>query len=134
MFKAEKMKAIYETLMYFMNEEHLVSAEIVHRYSVNIIKQLLLDGYIIPHGEMYEVYVYPKAEELHYDMCRELGCATTLRAAKDFFDMPDSQEAILRTLRSPWLNLLTEEMASRLAKTIETNPNQVRVVVYAEEE
>ena len=48
--------------------------------------------------------------------------------------VPDSEEAMLRSLRSLWLNMLTEEMASRLATTLETNPDQVRAVVYEVEE
>lgn len=134
MFGIEKMKSIHKALMYAMNDEHLVSVEFVHRFNGNIVKQLLLDGYIKPCGEMYEVYVYPTAKELKYDFCKGLGCAVALRAAKDFFDQPESKEANLRALRSPWLNMMTEEMASRLATTLETNPNQVRAVVYAEEE
>ena len=124
----------YERLKVMMNEERLVPKEAVEAmFTHNMVDQLLLDQYITPHGDMYKVFEYPTAKELKYGFCKGLGCAIALRAAKDFFVVQNSEEAMLRTLRSPWMNMLTEEMASRLATTLETNPNQVRVVVYERE-
>lgn len=126
----KRMKNAYEMLMGIMDANHLVSKEVVkNRISNKLLRPLILDGYITPIGEMYEVFVYPTAEELKCDTCKNLGCAVALQAAKDFFDKPWESEGILNMLRSDHMDLVTDGLSIKLANTLKTNPEQVKEVI-----
>lgn len=58
---------------------------------------------------------------------QQLGYAVAVQAIKDFFEGTDKQKkAIIKQLRSPWMNFITNELAWRLAEELETNPKEVR--------
>ena len=58
---------------------------------------------------------------------RNLACATLLQAIKDFFRGTESQKkAIIKDLRSDWMDYLTNGLSIELAKELETNPDEVR--------
>ena len=58
---------------------------------------------------------------------RNLACATLLQAIKDFFRGTESQKkAILKDLRSDWMDWFTQGLSLELEKELKTNPEQVR--------
>lgn len=126
----ERIRAAHEALMGMMDELHLVPKEVAeNKFGKKMIGWLLTDEYITPIGEMYEVFVYPKSEELNYDSCREFGCAVALQAAKDYFEDYKGSHGILNMLRSPYMEFITNGLSVALAETLKTNPNQVKAVV-----
>lgn len=126
----QRIRVAHETLIGMMDELHFVPKEVAeNKFGKKMIRWLLLDEYITPIGEMYEVFVYPKPEELNSDSCREFGCAIALQAAKDFFDDYKGSDGVLNMLRSPYMEFITNGLSVALAKTLKENPNQVKAVV-----
>jgi hypothetical protein len=58
---------------------------------------------------------------------KQLGCAVVLQALKDFFDGTDKQKkAIIKQLKSEWMNFISDNLAWRLAEELEKNPKEVK--------
>lgn len=59
---------------------------------------------------------------------RNLAAAITLQAVKDYFDAtgePKQQNAILKELRSPYMDLLTNGTSLAVADQLEKNPKEI---------
>lgn len=63
-----------------------------------------------------------------YHNYRQLGYAIAVQAMYDYFNprFKDQQKQILNDLRGEWLNDITNDMSSKLATLLETNPKLVR--------
>lgn len=58
---------------------------------------------------------------------QQLGYAAVIQALKDFFAGTDKQkQAIIKQLKSPWLNFISNNLAWRLAEELEKNPKEVK--------
>ena len=62
------------------------------------------------------------------ESCRNLGCAVALQAAKDFFDTRNvaTKKAILRALRSDYMDLITDSTSVYLAEKLEKEPEVIK--------
>lgn len=56
---------------------------------------------------------------------KDLAASITLQAVKDYFDKPKQQKAILKDLRSPWMDMLTNGMSVLVAEQIEKHPDEI---------
>ena len=57
---------------------------------------------------------------------KQLGYAVAVQALKDFFNGTDKQkQAIIKQLKSKWMNFITNNLAWRLAQELETHPKEV---------
>lgn len=62
------------------------------------------------------------------DECvRELACAITMQAVKDYLAENDKAQrrAILKDLRSPYMELLTGGMSSTIVNQLELHPGEI---------
>ena len=58
---------------------------------------------------------------------RQLAAAVTLQAVKDFFhSSTGKKKIILKDLRSPWMQLLTNGTSKNVADELEKNPEEIR--------
>lgn len=58
---------------------------------------------------------------------RQLAAATILQAAKDYFDGTDKQRAaILKDLRSAWMDTFTNGVSLVVATQLENNPDEIK--------
>lgn len=57
----------------------------------------------------------------------ELGCAVTLRAAKDFFrtKKEERKKKIIKDLKSSWMDYISRGNSIILAEKLEHNPDEV---------
>ena len=57
---------------------------------------------------------------------QQLGYAVAVQAIRDFFNgSKKNKDAVIKDLKSPWMDLLTNGLSLHLAKELETNPKQV---------
>ena len=66
---------------------------------------------------------------------RELACAITMQAVRDYFATgvtAKKQCAILKELRSEWMNFITDGMSLTVADQLEKNPDAIRERVRKE--
>ena len=59
---------------------------------------------------------------------RQLGFAVTLKAAKDYVKTGSKKrrEEIIKDLRSPWMQYISDGLSIKLADRLETNPKEVK--------
>lgn len=60
---------------------------------------------------------------------RELTCAITMQAVRDYFAndvTPKKQKTILKELRAPWMDFITDGMSVIVAEQLEKNPKEIR--------
>lgn len=58
---------------------------------------------------------------------RELACAITLQAVKDYFDSPETgKQAILKELRSKYMEFITNGTSGIVAEQLELHPEEIR--------
>ena len=60
---------------------------------------------------------------------RNLTCAITMQAVKDYFASgvtPKKQQTILRELRAPWMDFITNGLSVVVAEQLEKNPKEIR--------
>ena len=70
---------------------------------------------------------------------RQLGASITLQAIRDFIEArhePKKQAAIIKQLRSPYMELISDGLSPMLAEKLETRPREVcnRVKKFDREE
>ena len=70
---------------------------------------------------------------------RQLGASITYQAIRDYIAAehePKKQTVIIKQLRSPWMDLISNGLAPILADKLETNPKEIcdRVKRYDREE
>ena len=66
---------------------------------------------------------------------RNLACAITMQAVKDYFDpktTPEKQKAILKDLRSKYMDFITNGTSIVVAEQLEKNPEEIRERVRRE--
>jgi hypothetical protein len=57
---------------------------------------------------------------------RNLACAIVLQAVKDYFKTtPQKQKVILKDLRSPYMDMLTNGTSVVVAEQLEKNPEEI---------
>lgn len=58
---------------------------------------------------------------------RNLACAILMQAAKDYlYTTPEKQAVILKDLRSPYMDLLTNGTSIAVADQLELHPEEIR--------
>lgn len=57
---------------------------------------------------------------------RSLAAAITLQAVRDYFAYPDKQEEILKDLRSPYMDMLTNGQSVFVAEQLKKNPADIK--------
>ena len=60
---------------------------------------------------------------------RELACAITMQAVRDYFApnvTEEKQKKILKELRSKWMDFITNGLSITVAKQLEENPDEIR--------
>lgn len=58
---------------------------------------------------------------------RNLTSAITLQAVKDYFHSTDGgKKFILKELRSPWMQMLTDGQSEVIAEQLEKHPEEIR--------
>jgi hypothetical protein len=58
---------------------------------------------------------------------RELACAITMQAVRDYFDCPESgKKAILKELRSKYMEFITNGTSVIVAEQLELHPEEIR--------
>lgn len=57
---------------------------------------------------------------------RNLACAIIMQAVKDYFSQPKNHNAILRELRSPYMEFLTNGTSILVAEQLELYPKEIR--------
>ena len=60
---------------------------------------------------------------------RELACAITMQAVRDYFApnaTEEKQKKILKELRSKWMDFITNGLSITVAKQLEANPDEIR--------
>lgn len=57
---------------------------------------------------------------------RSMGAAITLQAVRDYFACPKKQEAILKDLRSPYMDMLTNGQSIVVAEQLVKNPADIK--------
>ena len=68
---------------------------------------------------------------------RELACAITMQAVRDYFATgvtKKKQDAILRELRSQWMDFITDGTSIVVAEQLEKNPDAIRERVRRNED
>lgn len=61
------------------------------------------------------------------DNYKQLGYAVAIQALKDYFNAtPVGKNVIIKQLKGKWMNLLTDNLAWRLAEELEKNPKEVK--------
>ena len=68
---------------------------------------------------------------------RNLACAITLQAAKDYFATGVTQakrQAILKELRSSWMDFITDGTSIAVADQLELRPDEIRARLRRDEE
>lgn len=63
------------------------------------------------------------------NQARELACAITMQAVRDYFATGvtvKKQCAILKDLRSKWMDFITNGLSITVAKQLEENPDEIR--------
>lgn len=61
---------------------------------------------------------------------RNLACAITMQAIRDYFANPKNQGQILKDLRSPWMDMLTDGLSVMTADQLERNPDAIRARIH----
>ena len=59
---------------------------------------------------------------------RELACAITMQAVKDYFEdgiKPKKRKFILKELRSAWMETITDGMSIVVAERLEKHPKEI---------
>ena len=59
---------------------------------------------------------------------RELTCAITMQAVKDYFNpktTPEKQKVILKELRSKWMDFITNGTSIIVAEQLELHPEEI---------
>jgi hypothetical protein len=57
---------------------------------------------------------------------KELGCAVAIQAMKDYFvSSAAKQRAIIKDLKSPWMELITGGASVCLAEKLKSNPKEI---------
>lgn len=70
------------------------------------------------------------------NVIRQLSAAVLLRAVKDYFgkkSTPKRRAEILKDLRSPWMDFLTNGDAIKVAERLEKYPDEIRKRLKKEE-
>ena len=58
---------------------------------------------------------------------QQLGYAVALQALRDYFNStPVGKNVIIKQLKSPWMNFITNNLAWRLAEELVKNPAEVK--------
>jgi hypothetical protein len=57
---------------------------------------------------------------------RNLACAITMQAVRDYFADKDKQHQILKDLRSPWMDFITGGLSVMTADQLEKHPNEIK--------
>lgn len=60
---------------------------------------------------------------------RNLACAITMQAVRDYFHadgQPKKQNAILKELRSKWMDFITNGTSVAVADQLEKHPDEIR--------
>jgi hypothetical protein len=60
------------------------------------------------------------------EILNNIGCKVILQAVKDYFRKPKSQKAILKDLRSTWMDWLTGGKSLWYADQLEHHPETIR--------
>lgn len=59
---------------------------------------------------------------------RELTCAITMQAVRDYFAKdvtPKKRQTILKELRAPWMDFITDGMSTVVAEQLEKKPKEI---------
>lgn len=65
-------------------------------------------------------------------LARNLACAITMQAVRDYFSMPKKQKSILADLRSEWMDFITNGMSVVVAEQLELQPDAIRKRLYSD--
>lgn len=57
---------------------------------------------------------------------RNLACAIIMQAVKDYFNSSEKRRpSVLRDLRSPWMNMITNGTSTLVAEQLELHPEEI---------
>ena len=68
---------------------------------------------------------------------RNLACAITMQAVKDYFESgvtPKKKQTILRELRAPWMDFITKGLSVVVAEQLEKHPKEIKARIKKIEE
>lgn len=57
---------------------------------------------------------------------RNLACAITMQAVRDYFAESAQQRQIIQDLRSPWMDFITGGLSVMTADQLEKHPNEIK--------